>query len=88
MRVKANVSFAGVISMVAGEERECTEGSTLSDLLASGLVAPVQPVTPKEPEKDEPPAPLKEFEEDVQPAAPEEPAKQKTKTSKRSGDAK
>lgn len=46
MRVKANISFAGVISMAAGEERECTEGSTLSDLLAAGLVAPVQPEEP------------------------------------------
>ena len=42
MLVKAKHSFAGVISMGKGEERELSEGAVLKDLLSAGYVEEVK----------------------------------------------
>lgn len=42
MLVKAKHSFAGVISMGEGEERELSEGAVLKDLLSAGYVEEVK----------------------------------------------
>ena len=41
MKVKANVSFTGSINMIAGEERECSESTVLTDLLNAGYISVV-----------------------------------------------
>jgi hypothetical protein len=38
VKVKANVSFSGIISMGLGEEREITDKDILKDLLEAGYV--------------------------------------------------
>ena len=47
MRVKANVSFAGAVTMYVGEIRDIAEGEVLEDLLAANYVQPCE----KPPEK-------------------------------------
>jgi len=44
MRVRAAVSFAGAVSMYAGEVRDVEEGCVLDDLLACGYVEPAEEV--------------------------------------------
>lgn len=44
MRVRAAVSFAGAVSMYAGEIRDVEEGCVLDDLLACGYVEPAEEV--------------------------------------------
>lgn len=51
MIVTANTNFAGVYSMVEGEQRDIPEGSVLSDLLRAGYVSSVETV--KEVKTDE-----------------------------------
>ena len=41
MKVKANVSFSGRISMAKGEKREITDEGLLKDLLTAGYVEEV-----------------------------------------------
>lgn len=43
MRVKATTTFAGKISMYAGEVREIKPGATLDDLLRSNYVEETEP---------------------------------------------
>ena len=38
MKVKANISFCGTISMAKNEVKDIPEGGVLSDLLAAGYV--------------------------------------------------
>ena len=40
MKVRANLSFAGEVSMTEGEVKEIAEGFALSDLLRCGYVSP------------------------------------------------
>lgn len=42
MKIKALISFAGSISMYAGEERECNDKVMLSDLLKAGYIEEVK----------------------------------------------
>lgn len=42
MRVKANVSFCGEITMRKGEEREIEKGDFLSSLLEAGYISEVK----------------------------------------------
>lgn len=49
MRVKANVSFAGILSMHKGQEMDIQEGEVLTDLLSCLYVEPVE--VPKAPKK-------------------------------------
>lgn len=42
MRIKALISFAGSISMYAGEKRECNDKVILSDLLKAGYVEEIE----------------------------------------------
>lgn len=48
MRVRAAVSFAGAVSMHAGEVRDVEEGCVLDDLLACGYVEPAEEVRKNE----------------------------------------
>ena len=41
MLVTANVSFAGLITMFGGEERDITDEQVVKDLLGCGYVTPV-----------------------------------------------
>lgn len=47
MRVKATVSFTGAVTMFAGEVREITDGSVLTDLIRCGYVTPLEEKSPK-----------------------------------------
>lgn len=42
MKVKAKVSFCGVLSMAKGQEAEIPESEELSDLLAAGYVEEIK----------------------------------------------
>ena len=42
MKVKATISFAGVITMAKNEVRECGDNATLQDLLKCGYVVPAE----------------------------------------------
>ena len=42
MLIKANVSFAGIVTMKKGEERELEASAALSDLLRGGYVSKVK----------------------------------------------
>lgn len=42
MKVKATVSFSGVITMTKNEVRECVKSDALKDLLNCGYVIPVE----------------------------------------------
>lgn len=42
MKVKALVSFSGLISMAKGEVAECPDGDILQDLLRAKYVEPVK----------------------------------------------
>lgn len=57
MKIKAKVSFCGVLSMGAGEIRECTDKEILTDLLRAGYVEEVKDEPVEEPKK--PAAPRK-----------------------------
>lgn len=43
MKVKATVSFSGIVTMAAGEIAEIGAGEVLDDLLRAGYVRKVQP---------------------------------------------
>lgn len=47
MKVLANISFNGIISMTIGEEREIEQGEVLIDLLNAGYVTEIKPVSNK-----------------------------------------
>lgn len=55
MVYRALISFSGVISMAAGEERELKDQYLIDDLLKAGYIAPVR-------DASEDQAPLKENE--------------------------
>ena len=57
MKIKAKVSFCGVLSMGVGEVRECTDKELLADLLRAGYVEEVKDEPAEEPKK--PAAPRK-----------------------------
>lgn len=62
MLVKARISFAGKISMYAGEVKEVEEGPVLQDLLRAGYVeieAQEAEIVEKPVEKSTEPKPLK-----------------------------
>lgn len=42
MKVKARVSFGGVVSMYCGEVRDIPQGAVLDDLLAAGYIEAVE----------------------------------------------
>lgn len=48
MRVRAAVSFAGAVSMYAGEVRDVEEGCALDNLLTCGYVEPAEEVKKNE----------------------------------------
>lgn len=50
MKVKATISFSGIISMSRGEVAECPEGDVLRDLLEAGYVVPADEKTAEKPE--------------------------------------
>lgn len=53
MLIKANVSFAGIVTMKKGEERELEASAALSDLLRCGYVSKVKgKVVPDEGKRD------------------------------------
>ena len=55
MLIKANVSFAGIVTMKKGEERELEASAALSDLLRCGYVSEVKgEVIPDEGKRDNP----------------------------------
>lgn len=43
MKIKATVSFSGIVTMAAGEIAEIGAGEVLDDLLRAGYVRKVQP---------------------------------------------
>lgn len=52
MRVKATVSFAGIVSMRKGEERDLKDRRILDDLIRAGYVESIEnPEPPKEAKK-------------------------------------
>lgn len=51
MKVRAKVSFGGVVSMTLGQERELPEDGVLRDLLTAGYVEPAEEEQPKEEEQ-------------------------------------
>lgn len=50
MKVKATISFSGIISMSRGEVAECPEGDVLRDLLKAGYVVPADEKATEKPE--------------------------------------
>lgn len=50
MKVKATISFSGIISMSRGEVAECPEGDVLHDLLKAEYVVPADEKTAEKPE--------------------------------------
>lgn len=42
MKIKAKISFAGVLTMYKGQEAECGNDAVLQDLLSCGYVEPVE----------------------------------------------
>ena len=51
MKIKAKVSFCGLICMAKGEEREIPEGDVLRDLLRAGYVISAEPKSKGEKKK-------------------------------------
>ena len=51
-KVKAKVSFAGIITMVAGDIREITDDAILDDLKSAGYIEEITQ-TPKKKKGDE-----------------------------------
>ncbi len=51
MKIRAKVSFGGVVSMTLGQERELLEDGVLRDLLAAGYVEPAEEEQPTEEEQ-------------------------------------
>lgn len=47
MKVKANISFSGLVTMAAGEVAEISKGAVLDDLLSCGYVTEVKAETKK-----------------------------------------
>jgi len=43
MKIKALISFSGLISMYAGEERDITDKEVLNDLLSANYIEEVKP---------------------------------------------
>ncbi len=55
MKVKANISFCGLVSMAAGQEKDLPQGEVLADLLQAGYVSPLEKEQAEaEPEEVEP----------------------------------
>lgn len=48
MKIKALVSFSGLISMGIGEERDITDNEVLNDLLSANYVEEVRPTIKSE----------------------------------------
>lgn len=58
MKVRAKVSFGGVVSMTLGQELELSENGVLHDLLTAGYVEPAeeeQPIEEEKPKEEEQP---------------------------------
>jgi len=53
MLVRAKVSFAGTFSMYKGEVKECSNETTLQDLLQAGYIEEVKQETQKGGSQDE-----------------------------------
>lgn len=51
MKIKALVSFSGIISMAKDEVRECSNEAVVSDLLHAGYVEEVKEVVAEAPKK-------------------------------------
>ena len=47
MKVKANISFSGLVTMAAGEVAEISKGAVLDDLLSCGYATEVKAETKK-----------------------------------------
>lgn len=45
MKIKANISFCGELTMKKGEERECDETMALRSLLKAGYVSEIKAVS-------------------------------------------
>lgn len=82
MKVKANVSFTGSINMIAGEERECSESTVLTDLLNAGYVSVVDSGTPENKGTPESQGAPENQETSENQGAPEESKKGKKTTGK------
>lgn len=64
MKVKAKVSFSGIVSMGLGEVREIDDEEVLRDLLRAGYVEEAEGKTSKAEKADKPDKPKKKVKPD------------------------